>query len=92
LTIPFYQAVIYIGGIALIEALAAYVALRRRRSSASAGKVHPSIAMIVMVSSVIGASASLLLLEKGYLISVLLIVGFVYAAMTSISKIERLRK
>jgi len=92
LTIPFYQAVIYIGGIALIEALAAYAALRRRRSSASAGKVHPSIAMIVMVSSVIGASASLLLLEKGYLISVLLIVGFVYAAMTSISKIERLRK
>jgi hypothetical protein len=43
--------------------------------------------MIVMVSSVIGASASLLLLEKGYLISVLLILGFVYAAMTSISKI-----
>ncbi len=91
-TIPFYQAVIYIGGIALIEALAAYAALRRHRSSAASGKAHPSIAMAVLVTSVIGASASLLLFEKGYLISVLLIAGFIYAAMTSISKIERLRK
>ncbi|MGC8557619.1 MAG: cytochrome b [Nitrososphaeria archaeon] len=90
-TVPFYQAVMYIGGIALIEGLAAYLGFRRRAAGAK-GSVHPSIAMAVLVASLAGASASLMLLEKGYLISVLLIVGFVFASMSSLSKIERLRK
>lgn len=95
-TIPFYEAVLYIGGIAAIEGLAAYFGLRRGsmksvRADQSTAKVHPSVAMMVLTTSIAGASASLVLLEKGYLISILLIIGFIYASMASIKKMERVR-
>ena len=91
LTIPFYEAVLYIGGIAVIEGAAAYFGLRRRHASRSSGKAHPSIAMAILAISIAGASASLLLLEKGYLIGIILMVGFIYSSMTSLSKIARVK-
>jgi len=94
-TIPFYQAVLYIGGIALFEGIAAYLGLRRRRSGRPGGgaaRAHPSIAMAVLAASIAGASASLMLLEKGYLISIFLIAGFVFSSMSSLSRIEEGRK
>lgn len=94
-TVPFYEAVLYIGGIAVVEGLATYFGLKRgSRGNGSQGtsRAHPSIAMMVLVASIAGASASLVLLEKGYLISILLIVGFIYSSMASISKMEVRKK
>lgn len=91
-TIPFYQAVLYIGGIAVVEGLAALLALRRRKGGASAGGVHPSVAMAALVASIAGASASLLMLEKGYLIGLLLMAGFIYASLATLSKAEKVRR
>ncbi len=92
-TVPFYQAVLYIGGIAVVEGIAAYLGLKRRSNgSGKVAGVHPSIAMLTLVASIIGASASLLMLEKGYLISALLLIGFIYSSIVSISKIEAKRE
>ena len=85
-TVPFYQAVLYIGGIALIEGVAAYFGLKRKTGGRAS--THPSIAMIVLTVSLAGAAASLVMLEKGYLISFVTLVGFIYSSMASISKMQ----
>ena len=85
-TIPFYQAVMYIGGIAIIESVAAYFGLKRKKSGTS--RAHPSIAMIVLALSIAGASASLVMLEKGYIISLVSLVGFIYASLESITRVR----